>query len=71
MLQLMEREVDLIQRGREKGLEGARVRLNALFYQYTQTPEFNPEASKLQTVPVARSNIQPIKTKQRKAQSVA
>ncbi|TMW68904.1 hypothetical protein Poli38472_001060 [Pythium oligandrum] len=45
IIELIDREADMLNRGRkEKSLEGLRKRLNNLFLQFIETPEFNPEA---------------------------
>lgn len=45
--ELIDREADMINRGRPpKSLEGLRSRLNNLFLQFIETPEFNPEAAR-------------------------
>ena len=45
----VDREADLLNRGRNvKMLDGLRKRISSLFLAFAQTPEFNPEASKLQ-----------------------
>jgi hypothetical protein len=49
IVELMEREETLLLRGRgEKSIAGLRERLNNLFLQFVETPEFNPEAARLQ-----------------------
>ncbi|ORX54713.1 hypothetical protein BCR36DRAFT_581599, partial [Piromyces finnis] len=46
IIKLIDREGDLISRGREpKSLEGLRKRISNLFLQFIKTPEFNPEAA--------------------------
>ena len=53
IVELIEREEDLICRGRgDKSLEGLRRRLSNLYLQFIDTPEFNPEAANYQQVPV-------------------
>ncbi len=62
IVDLIAREQELLNRGRaERMLTGARQRLTNLFLQYIETPEFNPEAAKLQPVPLSRGNSQPVK----------
>ncbi|GMH47982.1 hypothetical protein TrRE_jg3452 [Triparma retinervis] len=52
IVELIDREADLLNRGRgESTLSGLRVRLNNLFLQFIETPEFNPEASRFLKVP--------------------
>lgn len=52
IVELIEREEDLIRRGRtEVSLKGLRQRLSNLFLQFIDTPEFNPEAAHFQKVP--------------------
>ena len=54
----------MLNRGRsESSLQGLRVRLANLFLQFIEAPEFNPEASRHQTVPqelILRPNVHPI-----------
>ncbi|KAJ3344509.1 hypothetical protein HDU83_005131 [Entophlyctis luteolus] len=46
IVELINREGDLVSRGRgAESLEGLRKRIGALFLQFVQTPEFNPEAA--------------------------
>ncbi|CAM6099145.1 unnamed protein product [Calypogeia fissa] len=53
ILELIEREADLMMRGRpSKSLSGLRLRILNLFLQFVETPEFNPEAASQQYVPV-------------------
>ena len=52
LITLIDREADLLNRGRsESALQGLRKRIETLFLQFCQTPEFNPEAASLQKVP--------------------
>ena len=52
IVELIDREADLLDRGRsESTLSGLRIRLNNLFLQFIETPEFNPEASRFLKVP--------------------
>jgi hypothetical protein len=52
LITLIDREADLLNRGRsEASLHGLRKRIETLFLQFCQTPEFNPEAASLQKVP--------------------
>eukprot|EP00767_Chilomastix_cuspidata_P002828 gnl/Chilomastix_cuspidata/2957.p1 GENE.gnl/Chilomastix_cuspidata/2957~~gnl/Chilomastix_cuspidata/2957.p1 ORF type:complete len:454 (+),score=153.26 gnl/Chilomastix_cuspidata/2957:239-1600(+) len=45
IVELIDREADLVQRSRPMGaLKGLRVRLTNLFFQFCETPEFNPAA---------------------------
>ncbi|KAI9139216.1 hypothetical protein BKA69DRAFT_1021854, partial [Paraphysoderma sedebokerense] len=51
IIQLIDRESDLISRGRDPtSLEGLRKRIANLFLQFIETPEFNPEAKHFQRV---------------------
>lgn len=51
LVDLIDREADMINRGRpEASLEGLRRRIQSLFLHFIETPEFNPEASKLEKV---------------------
>lgn len=48
IVELADREADMLSRGRAgKSLEGLRKRLSNLFLQFTENPEFNPEAAAL------------------------
>mmetsp|Transcript_22548 Transcript_22548/g.25369 ORF Transcript_22548/g.25369 Transcript_22548/m.25369 type:complete len:434 (-) Transcript_22548:137-1438(-) len=52
IVDLIDREADMLNRGRsETSLEGLRKRLVNLFLQFIETPEFNPEAARLQRIP--------------------
>eukprot|EP00927_Polykrikos_kofoidii_P066267 TRINITY_DN6189_c0_g1_i2.p1 TRINITY_DN6189_c0_g1~~TRINITY_DN6189_c0_g1_i2.p1 ORF type:complete len:527 (+),score=110.64 TRINITY_DN6189_c0_g1_i2:162-1742(+) len=52
IVDLIDREADTLNRGRpEKSFQGLRRRLANLFLQFIETPEFNPEAMRLQKVP--------------------
>mmetsp|Transcript_15345 Transcript_15345/g.42064 ORF Transcript_15345/g.42064 Transcript_15345/m.42064 type:complete len:522 (+) Transcript_15345:152-1717(+) len=52
IVDLIDREADTLNRGRpEKSFVGLRRRLANLFLQFIETPEFNPEALRLQRVP--------------------
>lgn len=52
IVSLIDREGDLLKRGRDtKALEGLRLRISNLFFQFMKTPEFNPEAASLQKFP--------------------
>jgi hypothetical protein len=52
LITLIDREADLLNRARSEGsLQGLRTRIETLFLQFCQTPEFNPEAAVLQKVP--------------------
>ena len=68
IVDLIDREADLLNRGRaEKTLEGLRRRTANLFLQFIETPEFNPESTRLTTVPrdlMMRQNVQPISSGQ-------
>lgn len=70
IVDLIDREADMLNRGRsEKSLEGLRKRLNNLFFQFIETPEFNPEASRFQRVPrqyLNKANIRPLNDRVRK-----
>ena len=58
LIMLIDREADLLNRGRsEASLQGLRKRIETLFLQFCQTPEFNPEAAVLQKVP---QNVQTV-----------
>lgn len=47
IVELIDREADLLNRGRDpKSMEGLRRRIANLFLHFIETPEFNPEASK-------------------------
>ena len=49
--ELIDREADLLNRGRtSKSLESLRLRISHLFLEFVQTPEFNPEAVRVQKV---------------------
>eukprot|EP00828_Plagiopyla_frontata_P006975 TRINITY_DN1318_c0_g1_i1.p2 TRINITY_DN1318_c0_g1~~TRINITY_DN1318_c0_g1_i1.p2 ORF type:complete len:150 (-),score=28.56 TRINITY_DN1318_c0_g1_i1:146-595(-) len=51
--ELIDREADMINRGRsESSLEGLRQRLQNLFLQFIETPNYNPEASRFQKLPI-------------------
>ncbi|GAX74047.1 hypothetical protein CEUSTIGMA_g1497.t1 [Chlamydomonas eustigma] len=53
IVELIEREADLLNRGRNpKLLEGLRKRISSLFLTFIETPEFNPESSRFQIVPM-------------------
>uniref|UniRef100_A0A7S0VK68 IQ motif and ubiquitin-like domain-containing protein n=1 Tax=Polytomella parva TaxID=51329 RepID=A0A7S0VK68_9CHLO len=53
IVELIDREADLLNRGRSpKLLEGLRKRVSNLFLNFIQTPEFNPEATRFQVVPM-------------------
>lgn len=48
IVDLIEREADLVNRGRsQKLLEGLRKRISSSFLTFIETPEFNPQASSL------------------------
>ena len=68
IVDLIDREADLLNRGRaEKTLEGLRRRTANLFLQFIETPEFNPESTRLTAVPrdlMMRQNVQPISSGQ-------
>ena len=52
ILELIERESDMLQRGRpDSSLEGLRQRLNNLYLNFIETPTFNPEAQRFQIIP--------------------
>ena len=52
ILELIERESDMLQRGRpDSSLEGLRQRLNNLYLSFIETPTFNPEAQRYQIIP--------------------
>merc|ERR1719378_1961901 len=61
IVDLIDREADLLNRGRaEKTLDGLRRRTANLFLQFIETPEFNPESTRLTTVPrdlMMRQNV--------------
>ena len=49
VVELIDREADLLNRGRDpKSMEGLRRRIANLFLHFIETPEFNPEAGPLQ-----------------------
>lgn len=51
LAELIDREVDLLRRGRGTGaLVGLRRRLANQFLAFVETPEFNPEAARFQKV---------------------
>lgn len=53
IVELIDREADLLNRGRsEKSVESLRLRIQNLFLQFIETPEFNPEASRFARVPL-------------------
>ncbi|GFR46844.1 hypothetical protein Agub_g8483 [Astrephomene gubernaculifera] len=53
VVDLIDREADMLNRGRNpKMLEGLRKRISSLFLNFIETPEFNPEASRFQIVPM-------------------
>jgi len=64
LVDLIDREADMINRGRpEASLEGLRRRIQSLFLHFMETPEFNPEAARLEKVPRdfnARPYVKPI-----------
>ena len=64
LVDLIDREADMINRGRpEASLEGLRKRVQSLFLHFMETPEFNPEAARLEKVPRdfnARPYVKPI-----------
>jgi len=64
LVDLIDREADMINRGRpESSLEGLRKRIRSLFLHFMETPEFNPEAARLEKVPRdfnARPYVKPI-----------
>lgn len=47
IVDLIDREVDLMTRVKEASLVGLRMRISTLFLQYIKTPAFNPEVAKL------------------------
>ncbi|XP_077896421.1 IQ motif and ubiquitin-like domain-containing protein isoform X2 [Ictidomys tridecemlineatus] len=52
ILELIDREVDLMMRGvKPYNLEGLRKRIATLFFQYIKTPLFNPEVARFLKVP--------------------
>ena len=57
IVELCDREADLLNRGRqEKSLAGLRKRTEALFRQFVDTPDFNPEATRFLKVPTLRQH---------------
>ena len=53
IVELIDREADLLNRGRKEAtLNSLRQRVANLFLQFVETPEFNPEAAHVQTVPL-------------------
>jgi hypothetical protein len=67
IVELMDREADLLNRGRpSKALESLRRRIANRFLEFIETPEFNPEALRHTKVPVEylqRKETQAIKKK--------
>lgn len=56
----IDREADLLNRGRKpEALRGLRKRIASLFLVFAETPEFNPEAARLQVVPQEPSSFMP------------
>lgn len=52
ILELIQREADLLNRGRpEKSLGGLRLRLANLFLQFIEIPDNNPDAAEYQKIP--------------------
>lgn len=52
VVSLIDREADMLDRGRApSSMKGLRKRLQGLFLQFVETPEFNPEAARFQRVP--------------------
>ena len=52
LVSLIDREADLLHRGRgQKSLVGLRRRVANRFLHFLQTPDYNPEASRFQKVP--------------------
>eukprot|EP00937_MAST-01D_sp_MAST-1D-sp2_P002843 g2843.t1 len=72
IVDLIDREADLLNRGRgSKTLDGLRKRTANLFLQFIETPEFNPESTRLSSVPrelMLRQNVQPITSSQAQQQ---
>merc|ERR1712028_35765 len=66
VVDLIDREADLLNRGRSEGsLDGLRRRTANLFLQFIETPEFNPEAMRFQKVPRElhqQSSVHPLST---------
>lgn len=57
IVELIDREADLLNRGRKDNtLQALRTRMANLFLQFTETPEFNPEAVQYQRVPLEFSH---------------
>ena len=57
IVELCDREADLLNRGRqEKSLAGLRKRTEALFRQFVDTPDFNPESTRFLKVPTLRQH---------------
>ncbi len=51
-MNLIDREADLLMRGiKEENLDGLRKRIVTLFLQYVKTPQFNPAAARVLSVP--------------------
>lgn len=61
IVELIDREADLLNRGRKgASLDGLRKRLSNLFLQFIETPEFNPQSSKLNHATTKFANTQPL-----------
>eukprot|EP00658_Telonema_sp_P-2_P002749 TRINITY_DN11022_c0_g1_i1.p2 TRINITY_DN11022_c0_g1~~TRINITY_DN11022_c0_g1_i1.p2 ORF type:complete len:233 (+),score=80.61 TRINITY_DN11022_c0_g1_i1:187-885(+) len=57
IVELIDREADLLNRGRKAAtMTGLRQRLNNLFLQFIETPEFNPEALQYSRVPIEHTH---------------
>eukprot|EP00761_Pharyngomonas_kirbyi_P012949 gb/GECH01012976.1/.p1 GENE.gb/GECH01012976.1/~~gb/GECH01012976.1/.p1 ORF type:complete len:661 (+),score=191.77 gb/GECH01012976.1/:1-1983(+) len=62
IIELIDREGDLLHRGRRQTrLLGLRQRLNNLFLEFIQTPEFNPEANNHISIPLEYANRKHVK----------
>lgn len=74
LVELIDREADMLNRGRlGRNLEGLRTRIKHLFLTFIQTPEFNPEASRFQRIPIEfldRPMIKPIPPTRYKAKTM-
>jgi len=70
IVELIDREADLLNRGRNpKSMDGLRRRIANLFLQFTETPEFNPEATRYQIIAGDFEMELPVKPRYRNAKS--
>ncbi|KAK3235532.1 hypothetical protein CYMTET_54272 [Cymbomonas tetramitiformis] len=66
IVELIDREADLLNRGRSpKSMDGLHRRIANLFLQFIETPEFNPEATRYQIVPGDFELDQPVRSRLR------